>query len=304
MRENLILRSAPTVEPLTLAEAKLHLRQTQSFDDDLIRALIVAARQAAETITRRAIVAQKWSLLLDQFPRPGLNIGSANWYGPQWGINPGPMTVLSPDGFTGYEIFLPLPPMIAIEAITYMDSVTGTVQTLDPSQYLVVSSNQTSITPAYGTVWPQTQDQKAAVAVKFTAGYAAPITAADPTADTITAPLWSALVGDAVRLSNTDIGGELPEPLQLGVDYYVQSVVSPGVYKLSASSGGAAIDITNSGVGQSFVGVVPEGIKSWIKIRLGTLYENREEVAILNRGKMEVLPYVDNLLDPFRVLTF
>ncbi len=41
-----------------------------------------------------------------------------------------------------------------------------------------------------------------------------------------------------------------------------------------------------------------------MKVRIGTLYENREEVALLNRGKVELLPYVDNLLDPFRVVEY
>ena len=47
---------------------------------------------------------------------------------------------------------------------------------------------------------------------------------------------------------------------------------------------------------------VPEGIKSWIKLRLGSLYAHREEVALINRGKIEALPFVDGLLDPFKVV--
>jgi uncharacterized phiE125 gp8 family phage protein len=49
---------------------------------------------------------------------------------------------------------------------------------------------------------------------------------------------------------------------------------------------------------------VPEGIKSWIKLRVASLFENREEVALMNRGKVELLPYVDGLLDPYRVVTY
>jgi uncharacterized phiE125 gp8 family phage protein len=47
---------------------------------------------------------------------------------------------------------------------------------------------------------------------------------------------------------------------------------------------------------------VPEGIRQWILMRLNTLYENREEVAILSRGKVEPLPFIDGLLDPYRVV--
>jgi hypothetical protein len=48
---------------------------------------------------------------------------------------------------------------------------------------------------------------------------------------------------------------------------------------------------------------VPEGIKSWIKLRLGSLYAHREEVAALSRGRIESLPFIDGLLDPYKVVT-
>jgi hypothetical protein len=48
---------------------------------------------------------------------------------------------------------------------------------------------------------------------------------------------------------------------------------------------------------------VPSGLKHWILMRLATLYANREAVAILSRGKVDPLPFVDSLLDPYRVFT-
>lgn len=48
---------------------------------------------------------------------------------------------------------------------------------------------------------------------------------------------------------------------------------------------------------------VPEGIKSWIKLRVGSLYAHREEVAALSRGRIESLPFIDGLLDPYKVVT-
>lgn len=48
---------------------------------------------------------------------------------------------------------------------------------------------------------------------------------------------------------------------------------------------------------------VPEGIRDWIAMRVGSIYQNREEVIRLQRGeKMEKLPYVDSLLDPYQVV--
>ena len=220
-----VILTQPAVEPVTLAEAKLHLRVDIADDDLLISSMIIAARQSAETICRRAICTQTIKLVLDQFPMPGMNVGSANWYGPQWGTSPGPLTILRPDGKTGYEIILPMSPVQAITSIKYIDA-NGVQQTLDPSQYKLDNvSEPARIVPAYGVSWPAARNEINSVEVTYVAGF-----------------------GD-----NT---------------------------------------------------AVPEGIKSWIKIRIGTLYENREEVAILTRGKVEVLPFVDGLLDPFRVVTF
>lgn len=46
---------------------------------------------------------------------------------------------------------------------------------------------------------------------------------------------------------------------------------------------------------------VPQGILHWILLVTATLYENREMVAILTRGRAEQLPYVDSLLTNYRV---
>jgi uncharacterized phiE125 gp8 family phage protein len=54
------LITPPASEPVTLAEAKSHLRVDLNDDDTLINALITAARQMAEEYTRRAFITQTW----------------------------------------------------------------------------------------------------------------------------------------------------------------------------------------------------------------------------------------------------
>ena len=46
---------------------------------------------------------------------------------------------------------------------------------------------------------------------------------------------------------------------------------------------------------------VPEGLKSWIKLRVGSLYAHREEMSVLSRGRIDPLPFIDGLLDSFKV---
>jgi uncharacterized phiE125 gp8 family phage protein len=280
------LITPPTVEPLSLPEAKLHLRVDIDDDDLLIGALASAARDYAEGETRKQMVSARWKQILDSFPGPSM-IGIP--YG-------------RPYTLPGHAIYLQRAPVIRVVSIQYLD-MAGVVQTMPETDYTVdYSSEPVRITPVFGQIWPIPLPQIGAVWVNFDAGYAAPV-AFDATASTITVKGWVPLgVGDTARLSNG--GGALPAPLTANTDYYVQSVVSDGVYTLAATLGGPALAFTSVGTGQSFVGTVPEGLKAWLKIRLSTLYENREEVAIMNRGTIQALPYVDRLLDVYKTYEF
>jgi hypothetical protein len=64
---SLQLNTPPAQEPVTLAQAKAWLRVESGTDeDDLIAALIAAARARAEWHTGRAFVTQGWTLWLDR----------------------------------------------------------------------------------------------------------------------------------------------------------------------------------------------------------------------------------------------
>lgn len=64
----LTLVTPPEVEPITLAEAKEHLRVDFNDDDDYITALITASRMITEDRTSRALITQTWDYVLDDFP--------------------------------------------------------------------------------------------------------------------------------------------------------------------------------------------------------------------------------------------
>ena len=67
-----ILISEPALEPLSLDEARAWLRLDTHAEDDLLLALIRAARIAVEQATRRALLAQNWRLRLDRWPANGI----------------------------------------------------------------------------------------------------------------------------------------------------------------------------------------------------------------------------------------
>ena len=69
---SLILTAPPAVEPLSLAEAKAHLRVTHGDDDAIISTLIVSARRRVEARTGLRLVTQGWSQFLDFWPAGGM----------------------------------------------------------------------------------------------------------------------------------------------------------------------------------------------------------------------------------------
>ncbi|MDA8256447.1 MAG: head-tail connector protein [Betaproteobacteria bacterium] len=273
----------PAVEPLSLLEAKLHLRVDVPDDDALILALITSVRQYAETITRRAFIQQTWAYVIDSFPGPTLT-------GVPWG-----KTFTLPQ----HAIEIEKSRVQQVTAINYLD-MSGNPQVMPAANYIVdYGSEPCRITPVFGQIWPIPMPQIGACNIQFVAGYAAPVTFSGSTM-AVQGAWRSYAVNDAVQFSN--VGGLLPASLSPNTSYFIQSVVSPGVYTLSASPGGPAIVLTDAGSGTSLIGVVPEGIKSWMKIRMTSLYEYRGDMVIPERGKVEPLAYVDRLLDPYKVM--
>lgn len=133
-----MVNTPPTEEPITLDEAKLHLRVDTSDEDDYIDALITQARTFLENQTRRAFIDTEFVLSLDEFPD---------------------------------EIRPPRGNLLGVTTIKYYDT-DGVQQTLSSGLYQVdTASVPGRIVPAYGEVWPDTQVRINAVEVTYDAGF-------------------------------------------------------------------------------------------------------------------------------------
>lgn len=140
--------TAPAIEPVTLQEAKAHLRVDDNSENELIDSLRVAAREYVENFTSRKLITQTWDLKLDAFP-------------------------------CGNCLDLPFAPVASVSSISYIDTA-GTTQTWASSNYTVDAPSGAfampgRITPAYQVIWPATRNVINAVTVRFVVGYGATV---------------------------------------------------------------------------------------------------------------------------------
>lgn len=155
-RSRLVLKlvTAPTASPVTLTEAKAHMRVDIADDDTLIGSLITAATEHIEHLTRRQLMPATWRLSLDSFPTQ-YQVKGAGYRE-------------TPDGT---DILLPRPNLTAITHIKYTDGE-GTIQTLSTDIYAAQTDEEPGrVTLKYGQVWPDTQEIANAVVVTYTSGY-------------------------------------------------------------------------------------------------------------------------------------
>ena len=142
------LVTLPEVEPVTLEEAKAHLRLDSDADDAYVSALVTAARERVELFLRRALITQVFEYTLDGFPASPARIYATS------------------------VIDLPRPPLQSVESIKYIDTA-GNVQTIAPEDYVAdASSNEIGrVALAWNRFWPITRCSINSVIIQFTAGY-------------------------------------------------------------------------------------------------------------------------------------
>jgi len=146
--KRLSLKTVPVLEPMTVTDAKAHLKVEDDEEDALIEALVAAARSHAERITGRQLITAVWTLKLDRFPCG--------------------------------EIEIPVAPLLTVVSVKYRDP--DDVLTVWPTTEYVVDApagpyaTTGRVYLAHKKEYPTTACRPDAVEIEFTAGYGA-----DPT---------------------------------------------------------------------------------------------------------------------------
>lgn len=132
------LITAPSVEPVTLAQAQAQCSVDGAEFDNLLNIFIAAARKRAEHETGRAFCTQTRELVLDDFADVCILRGA---------------------------------PIQSIVSVKYIDSA-GAEQTLASTEYLLDKDSEPGrLLPAIGKSWPATQAIPNAVRVRYICGY-------------------------------------------------------------------------------------------------------------------------------------
>lgn len=137
-----VLITPPTIHPLTLAEVKLHLRDTPDADDALLAGYIAGVVADAEGFLNRALLTSTWDQWMDDWPDKDY-------------------------------IELDNPPLQSVTSVKYYDT-DDTENTMDTADYFVdTKSYKGRVSLVYGETWPsETLRPANGVVVRYVAGYA------------------------------------------------------------------------------------------------------------------------------------
>jgi uncharacterized phiE125 gp8 family phage protein len=147
------LITPPAIEPVSLAEAKAHLRIENDAEDALLDATISAARLYIEHATRRTLIAQAWRIWRDFWP-------------------------------TSRIVEIPLAPLISMDAVSVFDEAGDEVE-LGENVYEIDTISTPGRIRLIGNL-PTPGRELNGIAIDVTAGYG-------DEADAVPAPLRQAI---------------------------------------------------------------------------------------------------------------
>ncbi|HET6390789.1 head-tail connector protein [Hyphomicrobium sp.] len=152
---SLVMTMPPAVEPVSVADAKAHMRIDGDDEDVLIASLLLTSRLHIEVALSLALVTQKWKLTLDRWPR-------------------------------GRDVELPLSPLRSIDEIRVKDAA-GVASVVPAESYLVDIASRPPRLVWNNQVPPSPQVRANGIEIEITAGFGA-------SAESVPAPLKHAIL--------------------------------------------------------------------------------------------------------------
>lgn len=178
-----VLVTPPAVEPVSLSEAKAHLRVSHADEDGLIGTLIVSARRIVEARTGLVLIEQVWTCYRDDWPDDGV-------------------------------VSLPLSPVSIVSDVGVFgeDNVKAVI---DPAHYYAdLASRPPRLLLRGSRVWARPGRIANGIAITVTAGYG-------PAASSVPQPLRQAVL-QLVAHWYEHRGNAVPPPFPLTIDPLIQ----------------------------------------------------------------------------------
>ncbi|SFV31857.1 head-tail connector protein [Hyphomicrobium facile] len=152
---SLVMTAPPAVEPVTVADAKAHMRIDGNDEDVLIASLLLTSRLHIEVALSLALITQSWTLTLNRWP------GSR-------------------------DVELPLTPLRSIDEVRVKNAA-GVANVVPAESYLVDLSSRPALLVWNNTARPEPQVPAGGIEIDMTAGFGS-------TGESVPAPLKHAML--------------------------------------------------------------------------------------------------------------
>lgn len=286
----------PSLDPVSIVDARAHSRQSFSIDDSVIAGYIRSATLACENIMRRALMPQSWQLTLQHWP--GRDYLNARQF-------------VAPEEYAKYNrIELPLPPLISITSFTYTDTqgnvypMTAGYGSAEGNYTLDLSTEPGRIMLPYSGSWPTTILLPGSpIQIVYLCGYPVFSGTINVNGSTGIATLASGTFDPRLAGTWVTITPAASTP-SAAASYNVLTVIDPTHIQLVPPSNGAVL--SNLTAATYSGNAVPMSIRHAILLLVGHFYDNRETIVVGRSASIatEVPFTLDALLAPYRIFTY
>lgn len=309
----LSLKSPPVAEPVTLSEVKIHLNVSPNYTDEdaLLSQLIQSARMEAENILQRILVESEWTWE-PETPASRIPITPVTRIVSVHDIDD-PLKVVDETQYTfkpsslvpqGNPLYGEFTTSILHCRVNFMagwgNTATETVvPATTPPPFIPADTQFTSnaITLSFGREIQGTVQPDNITVTK--AGVAIPCTTAAVVAGRLQVEFAAGAIAAGDTLTVSYVSGMLKDMF----GNYVAEVLNVDLPLADFSF--TPLPLTPPDVRVAYTSTVPSSIKNWMLLRIGTLFQQRSEIALrAGQANNALFPrsMANGLLDPYLIV--